>query len=96
MKNEDLCMKKVENYCTCYETKQNLDLLDYRKKCRAQVKIEKAEHHFQEIPKFPTVRDMYKWSQTNHPCPQLMPTALKQSRTEPPRDWCPTPLFPDL
>lgn len=39
-----------------YETKQNLDLLDYRKKSRAQVKIEKAEHHFQEIPKFPTVR----------------------------------------
>lgn len=57
MKNEELCMKKVENYCTGYETKQNLDLLDYRKKCRAQAKTEKAEHPFQEIPTFPTVRE---------------------------------------
>lgn len=56
MKSEDLCMKKVGNYCFGYETKQNLDILDYRKKGRAQVEIEKAEHHFQETPKFPTVR----------------------------------------
>jgi len=57
MKKEDPCMGKAENYCTSYKTKHNLDLLDYRKrKSRAQAKQGKANHHLQEIARFPTAR----------------------------------------